>query len=115
MPKRILPLSEGNVGYAEPKEYAYKLFDGKGLYMLVTPSGSKLWRYKYLFDGKEKTLSFGPYPEVSLKDARAKRDDAREKIVNDVDPAIVKKALKETMRTTIAAEIEKLKALAREY
>ncbi|OPY60825.1 MAG: Prophage CP4-57 integrase [Syntrophorhabdaceae bacterium PtaU1.Bin034] len=115
MPKRVLPLSEGNIRCAIAKEVAYKLFDGRGLYLLVTPSGSKLWRYSYGFNGKKNTLSFGPYPEVSLSDARAKRDDAREQIVNGVDPGVVKKALKKKIKTAIARKIEKLKAKSREW
>ena len=82
---------------------------------MVTPSGGKLWRYKYRFDGKERTLSLGPYPRVSLMAARAKRDEARRQMVNGIDPGAVKKATKKEIRRAIAAEVEKLKALAREW
>jgi hypothetical protein len=111
MPKRILPLSDSQVRDTKAKENSYKLFDGFGLYLLVTPSGGKLWRVKYRFDGKEKTLSLGPYPQVSLKDARAKREAARIQIGNGVDPGVVNRAVKRA----IAAEIKKLKTLAREW
>lgn len=62
---------------AKPKGKAYKLSDGGGLHVLVETTGSKLWRFRYEFDRKEKMLSFGSFPEVSLVQARAKRDDAR--------------------------------------
>ena len=55
----------------------YKLFDERGLFLLVTPAGGKWWRLRYKFDGKEKLLSLGVYPDVGLKDARTRRDDAR--------------------------------------
>ncbi|MCP1231146.1 Arm DNA-binding domain-containing protein [Acetobacter indonesiensis] len=61
-----------------PAEKPYKASDSAGLYLQVTPSGSKLWRMKYRFGGKEKLLSFGTYPEVSLSDARRARDDVRQ-------------------------------------
>ena len=68
-----------------------KLADEKGLYLLLTPSGSKLWRLKYRLDGKEKKLALGSYPEVGLKDARAKRDAARKAAQAGSDPAIAKR------------------------
>jgi Arm DNA-binding domain len=64
-----------------------KLADDKGLYLLVTAGGSKLWRFKYRIDGKEKKLSLGAYPEVSLKQARAARDVARSSAQTGSDPA----------------------------
>lgn len=70
------------------------LFDGKGLFLLVTPKGAKWWRFKYRFNGKTKTISFGTYPEVSLADAREKRNAARKKIAAGIDPGEVKKAQK---------------------
>ena len=72
---------------AKPREKAYKLFDGGGLYLEITPTGSKLWRLKYRsIDGKEKRASFGPYPLISLKEAREKRDEAKKLIANNQDP-----------------------------
>jgi integrase len=62
---------------AKPKDKAFKLFDGHGLHLVVTPTGSKLWRVSYRAAGKPQTASFGPYPLLSLADARAKRDDLR--------------------------------------
>jgi integrase len=72
----------------------YRRFDEKGLYLEVSPKGGKWWRFKYRFAGKEKRLSLGTYPEVSLKDARQRRDDARKLVSSDVDPAENRKASK---------------------
>ena len=75
----------------KPRKYA----DGDGLYLLVKPSGVKLWRMKYYFGKKEKLLSFGEYPHpVSLKDARTKRDEAKALIAKGIDPSEHRKALK---------------------
>lgn len=95
MPKRILPLTDIQVKNAKPKAKEYKLSDGGGLHLLITPSGGKLWRFKYRFAGVEKRLTFKTYPEVSLADARHRRDDARKLIANGVDPASIIKAQKE--------------------
>ena len=95
MPKRILPLTDIQVKNAKPKAKEYKLSDGGGLHLLITPSGGKLWRFKYRFDGIEKRLTFKTYPEVSLAEARHRRDDARKLIANGVDPASIIKAQKE--------------------
>lgn len=78
---------------AGPKDY--RLYDGKGLFLLVTTKGGKWWRFKYTFDGKENTLSFGTYPEISLAEARDKRQEARNKLQNGTDPSEVRKAQKE--------------------
>jgi integrase len=69
----------------------YKLYDERGLFLLVQPSGGKLWRLKYRFLGKEKKLSLGIYPDVSLKDARARRDEARSMLTDGMDPSREKK------------------------
>ncbi len=111
MPKRIMPLSETKVRSAKPQGKEYKLFDGQGLFLLVTSSGGKLWRLKYRFDGKEKMLSVGTYPEISLAEARAHRDKARKQIANSIDPGAVRKAMKQT--TT--AETETFEVIAREW
>jgi len=66
MPKRIAPLTDTKVRTVKPGKKPKKLFDGGGLFLLVTPSGGKLWNFKYRFEGKEKKLSFGVYPDISL-------------------------------------------------
>ena len=77
MPKRITPLTDAKVRTIKPAEKPQKLFDGGGLFLLVTPTGGKLWRLKYRFGGTEKLLTVGTYPQTSLAEARQKRDDAR--------------------------------------
>jgi hypothetical protein len=70
----IMALSDTAIRNAKPAAKPYRLFDGGGLYLEVSPSGGKLWRLKYRFDGKEKRLALGKYPEISLKDVRDRRD-----------------------------------------
>jgi len=86
-----MPLSEFTVRKAKSLDKPYKLTDGGGLYLHVQPGGSKLWRMKFRHLGKEKLLSFGPYPLVSIADARRKRDDARKLLLEGTDPAAQKK------------------------
>jgi hypothetical protein len=90
MPKRIQPLTAVQIRTAKPLPKETKLFDGGGLYLLVTPSGGKLWRLKYTFANKEKKLAFGGYPEVSLAQAREERRKARELLAQGIDPAEAK-------------------------
>lgn len=73
-----------------------KLFDTDGLFLLVSPSGGKWWRFKYRFGGKEKLMSLGTYPEVSLAQARGRRDEGRKQVADGVDPSQARKASKET-------------------
>ena len=89
-----MPLNNTAIRNARPGDKARKLFDGGGLYLEVSPSGGKWWRLKYRFDGKEKRLSLGVYPEVSLKDARERRDAARQLLAHGVDPSAHRKAQK---------------------
>lgn len=76
------------------KEKQYKASDKDGLFVLVTPSGGKLWRFKYRFAGKEKTLSIGSYPEVSLAEARERTEKARKQLRDGIDPSAAKQAAK---------------------
>jgi len=111
MPKRITPLSEVKVRNTKPQGNAYKLFDGGGLFLFVTPSGGKLWHFKYRFDNKEKKLAFGTYPEISLDDARQRRDEARRQIAHGIDPGAVRKAQKQAE----TSETETFEVIAREW
>ena len=86
-----MPLSELRIRKAKGMEKAYKLADGGGLFLLVKPNGSKLWQQKYRHLGKERLLSHGPYPDVSLAKARQKREEARVLIADGSDPAQQKK------------------------
>ncbi len=96
MPKRITPLSDIQISKAKPKSKNYKLNDGFGLYLLVTLTGGKLWRFDYRFDDKRKLLALGSYPAVTLAEARARREDAKKLLGNGVDPGEIKKAQKQT-------------------
>ncbi len=87
-----MPLSDTAIRAVKPRDKAYKVADEKGLFLLVNPGGSKLWRLKYRIDSKEKVLALGAYPEVGLKDAREKRDDARKLIAAGIDPAQKRKS-----------------------
>ncbi len=90
-----MPLNDTAIRNAKADIKQKKLYDSGGLYLLVTPNGGKWWRFKYRFGGKEKLLSFGTYPQVSLKDARDDRDNAKKLLRNHIDPAIERKAIKE--------------------
>jgi integrase len=95
-----MALTDVKVRNAKPTEKQFKLFDGDGLFLLVMPpgkktlNGSKCWRFKYRFAGKEKLLALGTYPEVSLSDARDKRTEARRQIAAGIDPGEARKAKK---------------------
>lgn len=104
----IETLSDTEIKRAKPKEKPYKLFDGGGLYMIVSPAGSKWWRFKYQFGGREKLLSVGIYPDVPLKAARIRRDDARKLVAAGIDPSMKRKGEK-------VAQANTFKALAEEW
>jgi integrase len=96
----------------KPAEKAKKHFDGGGMYLLVSASGSKLWRMVYHFDKKEKLLSFGEYPTVSLKDARERREDAKRLLAQGIDPGAHKKAI---VASRIAEQTNSFKNIALEW
>ncbi|OPY67859.1 MAG: putative prophage CPS-53 integrase [Syntrophorhabdus sp. PtaU1.Bin050] len=111
MPKHIISLTDTKVLKARSQEKRVTLFDGKGLFLLITPQGSKLWRFKYRYEGKEKLLSLGTYPEVSLSDARQRRDEARKQLAHGVDPGATRRAMKQAK----AEETETFEVIAREW
>ena len=82
-----MPLTDAFVKNVKPAARPKKLSDGGGLHLLVSPKGSKLWRFSYRFESKQKTLAFGAYPVFSLADARARRNDTKKQLANGVDPA----------------------------
>ncbi len=86
-----MALSDTKIKNLKPKDKPFKVYDEKGLFLMVTPAGGKLWRFRYRFGGKEKTLSFGKYPDVSLKAAREKRHEARALLEEGKDPSAVKR------------------------
>ncbi len=112
MPKKIPPLTDTAIKKAKPSSKQTTLFDGGGLFLLVTPSGGKLWRFKYRYTGKEKLLSFGSYPEVSLTDARHARYEARKLLAQNIDPIEFRRTHEALNKELIANTFE---AVAREW
>ena len=107
-----MPLSDTAIRNAKPGSKAKRMFDGGGLYLETAASGGKWWRFKYRFNGKEKRLSLGVYPDVSLKDARNRRGEARKLLDNEVDPSEHRKA-KNAAKTERAAN--SFEVVAREW
>ena len=96
-----MPLSDTAIRNAKPQAKPAKLYDSGGLFLLVTPNGGKWWRLKYRFGGKEKLLSLGTYPDISLKDARDRRDAARKLLANGGDPSTERR--KQKLETRLSA------------
>ena len=105
-------LSDIEARKAKPQEKPYKLTDGKGLYLLVNPTGVKLWRMNYRHGGKQKTLALGIYPDVPLGKAREKLDEARRLLADGVDPMANRKA---TQLATTERAANSFEAIAREW
>ena len=82
------------------------MFDGRGLYLEISPRGGRWWRLKYRFDGKDKRISLGTYPDVSLKDARERREEARRQIANQLDPSELRKLEKAARVESVANSFE---------
>ena len=101
-----MSLTELAIRAAKPHAKPYKVYDEKGLFLLVRPNGSRLWRFKYSHGGVEKLLSLGAYPDVALKRARAKRDEARALVADTVDPSAKRKAERSARTETFAALAE---------
>lgn len=98
-----MPLTDTTLRNAKPGERQIKLFDGHGLFLLIAPSGTKAWRLKYSFHGKEKLISLGLYPTVSLKEARERATTARKDIENGIDPSEKRKLEKTACQNTFEA------------
>ena len=107
-----MPLTDPAVRNAKATEKPLKLADEKGLFLLVSPAGGKWWRLKYRFGGKEKLLSLGTYPDIGLKDARHRRDEARRLLADSVDPGEHRKAKKQARADLAANSFE---VIAREW
>ena len=105
-------LTDTAVRNAKPGAKPIKVFDERGLFLIVTPTGGKWWRLKYRFDNKEKLLSLGVYPDVSLKAARIRRDELRTLLANGIDPGVHRKVM-ESARTDRAAN--SFEVIAREW
>lgn len=107
-----MPLTDVAIRNAKPREKPYKMSDMLGLFLLVQPSGGKLWRMKYRFNGAEKKLGLGTYPRVSLRDARKQRDEARDILAEGKDPSFEKQ--REKLRAEALAE-NTFTSIAQEY
>ena len=105
-------LTNTEVRNFQPRDRQYKIADGGGMYLDVRPNGAKYWRLKYRFGGKEKLLALGVYPDIGLKDARNRRDEARRLINEGIDPGQQRKLEKLTAVISAANTFE---AVAREY
>lgn len=107
-----MPLSDAKVRNAKPKAKPYKISDGEGMFLLIQPTGSKYWRLKYHFAGREKLLALGIYPEVGLADARERRAKARKALAAGQDPGEVKR---ETKRLAVLKAENSFEVIAREW
>jgi integrase len=105
-------LSDAACKNAKPKEKIYAITDGEGLYLEICPNGSKYWRMKYRYGAKQKRIALGVYPEVSLKEARVKKDAARKTLKNGEDPGVVKKKEKLEFKENVINTFENI---AREW
>nr|WP_284508095.1 integrase arm-type DNA-binding domain-containing protein [Caballeronia sp. AZ1_KS37] len=110
--RNAVSLTDVAIRNARSREKAYRLTDGAGMYLEVTPSGGKHWRLKYRFSGKEKRLALGSYPLVSLKDARRRRDDARRLLANGIDPGAERRIQK---AAAVARSANSFEVVAREW
>jgi integrase len=99
-------LTDAKLRSLKPPERPKRVFDGDGLYIELRPNGGKWWRFKYRFDGKEKSLSFGTYPEVPLALARARRTEARMLVAAGTDPSAVRKQAKQKKQRAAASTLE---------
>jgi integrase len=104
----IMTLTDMAIRNAAPKAKPYKMSDGGGMYILIQPNGNKLWRKKYRFAGKEKLLSMGPYPRVSLTEARAAREAAFETLEQGQDPSFLKQEKKRQLAQAAGNNFEKV-------
>jgi integrase len=107
-----MTLTDIRIRKAKPTAKAYKLSDGSGMYLLVTPDGARYWRLDYRFAGKRRTLALGIYPTVTLSTARTRREETRALLAKDLDPSIAKKAIKRAAKLAVENTFE---AVAREW
>src|SRR3954467_6904575 len=107
-----MKLNDMAVRKAKPETKSYKMSDGGGMYLEIMPNGSKYWRLKYRFGGKEKRLAIGVYPEVTIAEARDKREKARKQLADNIDPSLAKQ--EEKRRTALNTE-NTFEAITREW
>ncbi|MBN8649640.1 MAG: tyrosine-type recombinase/integrase, partial [Caulobacterales bacterium] len=107
-----MALTDSAIKAAKSKDKPYKMYDGGGLFVLISQNSSKLWRLKFKFLDKEKLLSLGTYPEIGLKDARIRRDEAKTQLANGIDPAFDKKQKQQQAKQQAA---DSLKVISEEF
>src|ERR1700690_2577983 len=107
-----MPLTDAKIRNAKPLKKTFKLYDTGGLHLEVSPAGGRWWRLKYRFGGKAKRISLGVYPDVSLRDARERRDTERKLLAQGIDPSANRKAEKSAQADRAANSFE---TIAREW
>ena len=107
-------LTENSIRKAEILEKQYKIYDGDGMFLLIHPNGSKYWRMKYTFDSKSKLASFGVWPGVSLKEARERRNEAKQKIKTGINPVEEKRKNKQLQQKQSAIKVNNESVQAKE-
>lgn len=107
-----MALTDTAIRNSKSRDKPYKLSDGAGLYLLINPTGSKLWRLKYKFAAKEKLLSIGAYPVITLASAREKALEAKKMLADNIDPSQVKK--EEKLKALVESE-NSFKVIARSW
>ncbi len=115
MAKLVTPLTATKIQSAKAKSKEYKLSDGQGLYLLIKPTGGKLWRFKYRFNNKEKYIALGKHPDLSLAEARNLRTALREQIANGLDPIEIKKDQTSREATSNEKQIYSFQKVATDY
>ncbi|MDR3361535.1 MAG: integrase arm-type DNA-binding domain-containing protein [Desulfovibrio sp.] len=110
-----MPLTDTTIKALKPKDRPYKESDGGGMYLEVAPGGGKWWRLKYRLGGKEKRISLGVYPDVGLKEARERREQAKKQLAQGIDPAAHKQAVKAAATIQAKEQAVTFEAVAREW
>ncbi len=110
-----MPLTDTAIKKAKSEAKDYKMADGGGMYLLVKATGSKCWRLKYRIGGREKLMAFGMYPDVSLADARGRREQARKLLANGVDPSAIKQKAKQEKVKILQIAENSFRNLATEF
>jgi len=101
-----MKLTDTKIKSLKAREKQYKVSDGKNLFLIITPTGSRYWRFKYIFNGKEKLLALGVYPEVTLAQARERRDEARQQLADGNDPSFVKQIKQRAKKQAVLNSFE---------
>jgi len=110
-----MALTDTEIRRSKPGEKLYKISDSGGLHLMITPTGGKLWRWKYRFEGAEKLMALGRYPDISLAEARERRDAARKRLANGIDPMVERKTEKTAVREATEHAFEKVAELWLEH